>query len=519
MAPPHRSPAPPPEHDNTPPPQRHVRIAIIGSGFSGLGMGVKLREAGETDFLIVERANDIGGTWRDNTYPGCACDVPSHLYSFSFAPNPDWPHTFSRQPHIRAYLEQVADRFGLRPHIATGTEVCQARWDTHEARWHVHTSHTTLTCDILISAAGPLADPALPDIPGLDTFPGALFHSARWNHDVDLTGKHVAVVGTGASAIQIVPAIQPHVGHLTLFQRTPAWVMPRADRPITSLERWLFRRVPLTQRLARAGVYLGRESTVGAFTRHPRLLRAAETLARLHLRRHVSDPHLRAKLTPDYVMGCKRILLSNDYYPALTQPNVDVVAAGLSEIRGDTAVAADGTTRPVEAIIFGTGFHATDMPIAHRIVGAEGHSLAQAAHGSLQALRGTTVTGFPNLFLIIGPNTGLGHTSMIHIIESQLRYIIDALDHLNSSGATALHPSRHAQQAWNADLQHKMDRTVWAQGGCASWYIDANGRNTTLWPGSTLRFRRATRRLDPTEYQHLPPSPETPATASEGSHA
>ncbi len=482
----------------------HVRIAIIGSGFGGIGLGVRLRQAGQTDFVILERAGDVGGTWRDNTYPGCACDVPSHLYSFSFAPNPHWPRSFSGQPHIRAYLEDVTDRFGLRPHIRTGHEVLQARWDAHRLRWTVHTSGTTLTCDVLVSAAGALADPTIPDLPGLDGFPGEVFHSSRWNHDYDLTGQRVAVVGTGASAIQIIPAIQPAVERLVVFQRTPAWVMPRADRAITGLERWLFRTVPAVQKLARAGVYLTRESTVGAFVRHPALLRAATVVARAHLRRAVRDPDLRAKLTPDYVMGCKRILLSNDYYPALTRPNVDVVASGLAEVRGTTLVASDGTRRDADAIVFATGFHVTDLPIATRIHDAAGRSLADAWQDGMSALRGTTVAGFPNLFLIVGPNTGLGHTSMIYMIESQVNYIMDALRHLDSARIAALEPRREAQDAWNDRLQARMRRTVWALGGCASWYLDSRGRNTTLWPGSTLSFRSATRRIDLSEYTTVP---------------
>lgn len=490
----------------------HVRIAIIGSGFGGIGLGVRLRQAGQTDFVILERAGDVGGTWRDNTYPGCACDVPSHLYSFSFAPNPHWPRSFSGQPHIRAYLEDVTDRFGLRPHIRTGHEVVEARWDPAQLRWTVRTTATTYTCDILVSAAGALADPVIPDIPGLDGFPGQVFHSSRWNHDHDLAGERVAVIGTGASAIQIIPAIQPLVQRLVVFQRTPAWVMPRADRPITRLEQWLFRTIPATQKLARAGVYLTRESMVGAFVRYPALLQAATVVARAHLRRAVRDPELRAKLTPDYVMGCKRILLSNDYYPALSRPNVDVVASGLQEVRGSALVAADGTTHDVDTVVFATGFHVTDMPIANRIYDGAGRSLADHWRDGMSALRGTTVTGFPNFFLIVGPNTGLGHSSMIYMIESQLNYILSALRHLDSTGSAALEPRRSAQDAWNARLQQRMRRTVWARGGCASWYLDARGCNTTLWPGSTLSFRAATRRIDPAEY-HLFPA-RTPTAPS-----
>jgi cation diffusion facilitator CzcD-associated flavoprotein CzcO len=478
----------------------HVRLAIIGAGFGGLGAGIRLREAGRTDFVILEGASSVGGTWRDNTYPGCACDVPSHLYSFSFAPNPDWSHSFSRQPEIWSYLEQVTDRYRVRDHIRFGAAVTEARWDGGQARWRIRTTRGDLTADVLISAAGPLSEPAIPGIPGLADFPGEVFHSARWNHSFGLDGKRVAVVGTGASAIQLLPEIQPRVSRLVLFQRTPAWVLPRRDRQIKAPERWLYRHLPSAQRLARLGIYLGRESTVGAFTRRPGLLRAAQRMARRNLAAAVPDPGLRARLTPSYVMGCKRILLSNDYYPALTRPNADVVAAGLAKVDGATVTGQDGSAHEVDAIIFATGFHAVDMPIAHRIYGAGGRSLAEAWQGDMRALRGTTVAGFPNLCLVIGPNTGLGHNSMIHIIESQLRYIIDYLDTLDRAGAAALDTRPAAQERWCAGIEQRMGRTVWATGGCVSWYLNAAGRNPTLWPASTLRFRRATRRVDLTEY-------------------
>ncbi len=485
----------------------HVRVAVIGAGFGGIGAGFRLRQAGQADFVILERASSVGGTWRDNTYPGCACDVPSHLYSFSFAPNPEWSHSFSRQPEIWQYLADVVDRYGLARHIHLGTEVRQARWDGAAARWRVTTSRGDLTADVLISAAGPLSEPSLPDIPGLADFPGPVFHSARWDSGACLDGKRVAVVGTGASAIQIVPQIQPRVARLVLFQRTPAWVMPRRDRRIPAAEKWLYRHLPAAQRLARLGIYLSRESLVGAFVRHPQLLAMAQRVAARHLAAAVPDPALRAKLTPSYVMGCKRILLSNDFYPALTQPNAEVVASGLAKFDGSTLIASDGTAREVDAVIFATGFHATDVPIAGRIYNASGVSLADAWHGDMRALRGTTVPGFPNLCLVIGPNTGLGHNSMIYMIESQLSYIMDYLATLDRTSAVALDATRSAQDRWCAGIERRLAPSVWATGGCVSWYLNAAGRNPTLWPASTLRFRRETRRLDPSEYRLLPGSP------------
>ncbi|MBL1098979.1 flavin-containing monooxygenase [Streptomyces coffeae] len=485
--------------------REHVRVAVIGSGFGGLGAAVRLRRAGITDFVVLERADAVGGTWRDNSYPGCACDVPSHLYSFSFAPNPDWPRNFSGQRHIRAYLERVTDTFGLRPHLRFGAEVRSLRWDTAALHWEVETVRGTLTADVVVSATGPLSDPQIPDIPGLDGFPGKVFHSSRWDHGFALRGKRIAMVGTGASAIQIVPAIQEEVGRLTLFQRTPPWVLPRMDRRISGVERWLHGKIPATRALRRGGLWGLRELQVGAFTKRPNELGLIERLAAAHMRSAVKDPGLRAVLTPDYRIGCKRILLSNDYYPALTQPHVDVVPAGLSEVRGSTLVAADGTETDVDAIVFGTGFHVTDIPIAHRVTGANGTTLAEEWKGGMEALRGSSAAGFPNFLTIIGPNTGLGNSSMILMIEAQLNYMTDYLRQLDVlGGKVALDARPSAVRAYNNMIQRRMERTVWNT-GCDSWYLD-HGRNTTLWPGSTGEFKKVTRRVDLAEYTVLRPA-------------
>ncbi|WP_086693416.1 flavin-containing monooxygenase [Streptomyces recifensis] len=499
----------------------HVRVAVIGSGFGGLGAAVRLRREGITDFVVLERAGSVGGTWRDNSYPGCACDVPSHLYSFSFAPNPDWPRTFSGQEHIRAYLERVADDFGLRPHLRFDSEVKLMTWDEDELRWHIETASGSLTADVVVSATGPLSDPKIPDVPGLDSFPGRVFHSARWDHDFDLRGKRVAMVGTGASAIQIVPSIQPEVGRLTVFQRTPPWVMPRMDRAIGTAERKLHQTLPFTARLRRGLLWGIRELQVQAFTKHPDELGLVEQLAKRNMARAIKDPALRAKLTPDYRIGCKRILLSSAYYPALAQPNVDVVAAGVTEIRGSTVVAADGTEAEVDAIVFGTGFHVTDMPIAERVVGVGGVTLAEAWKGGMEALRGGSAAGFPNWLSVIGPNTGLGNSSMILMIESQLNYLADYMRQLDTlGGRTALDARPAAVDRWNRRVQERMKRTVWNTGGCTSWYLDASGRNTTVWPGTTSEFRQATRRVDLTEYEVLrKPAPGTTKPASVPSEA
>ncbi|MFF7562030.1 flavin-containing monooxygenase [Streptomyces pseudovenezuelae] len=482
----------------------HVRVAVVGSGFGGLGAAVRLRREGVTDFVVLERADSVGGTWRDNSYPGCACDVPSHLYSFSFAPNPDWPRTFSGQEHIRAYLEHVTDVFRLRPHIRLNSEVKRMTWDSEKLRWDIETASGRLSADLVVSATGPLSDPKIPEISGLDSFPGKVFHSARWDHDYDLRGKRVAMVGTGASAIQIVPAVQPLARSVTLFQRTPPWVMPRMDREISGAERWLHRQLPFTSQVRRGLLWGIRELQVQAFTKRPNELGAVEQLAKRNMARAITDPALRAKLTPDYRIGCKRILLSSTYYPALAQPNVDVVASGLSRVEGSKLVAADGTEAEVDAIVFGTGFHVTDMPIADRVVGADGRTLAEAWKGGMEALRGASAAGFPNWLSVIGPNTGLGNSSMILMIESQLNYLADFVRQLDVLGGRAALDARPAAvAAWNHRVQERMKRTVWNTGGCTSWYLDANGRNSTIWPGTTTEFRRATRRVDLAEYEVL----------------
>ncbi|MFE4914821.1 flavin-containing monooxygenase [Streptomyces sp. NPDC056652] len=499
------------EHDHEP---EHVHVAVVGSGFGGLGAAIRLRREGMTDFVVLERADSVGGTWRDNSYPGCACDVPSHLYSFSFAPNPDWPRTFSGQRHIRAYLEHVADTFGLRPHLRLNHEVRLMRWDNDALHWEIETSRGTLTADVIVSATGPLSDPKIPEIPGLAGFPGKVFHSARWDHGYDLRGKRVAMIGTGASAIQIVPAIQPEVGRLTLFQRTPPWVMPRVDRAISGAERRLHRALPFTGTLRRRFLWGIRELQVQAFTKRPEELGLVESLAKANMARAIKDPVLRARLTPSYRIGCKRILLSSTYYPALARPNVDLVTSGLAEVRGSTLVAADGTETEADAIVFGTGFHVTDMPIADRVVGADGITLAEAWKDGMRSLRGATAAGFPNWMTIIGPNTGLGNSSMILMIESQLNYMADYLRQLDGlggrgggprgvggSGRVALGPRPAAVRAWNHRVQERMKRTVWNTGGCTSWYLDEQGRNTTVWPGTTAEFRRATREVDLAEYE------------------
>lgn len=476
-----------------------VEIAIVGSGFSGLAMASRLKRSGRHDFVILERANEVGGTWRENTYPGCRCDVPSHVYSFSFAPNADWSATFSPQEEIQAYLRKVADDQGLSSHVRFGCELERAIWDPDQRRWLLQTSSGALAARALIAAAGPLHEPKLPEIPGLRGFDGAVFHSATWDHDHDLTGERVAVIGTGASSIQFVPQIQPDVEQLHLFQRTAPWVMPRRQRPITGVERAVYRRFPAVQRAMRSAIYWAREAFAVPMIR----VALAPTLRRVgmaHLRRQVPDPELRAKLTPDYLPGCKRILVANDYLPSLAADNVEVVSDQIAEVRGRTIVTSDGNQREVDAIILGTGFQVLEMPIAQRIVDGDGRSLAEHWDGSPEAHRGTTVAGFPNFFLLLGPNTGLGHNSVVYMAEAQADYVVRALDHVRAHELETVEVNPEAQRRWNADLQARMKGTVWLEGGCSSWYLDRHGFNTSLWPSFSFRFARALRGFDPSEH-------------------
>ena len=490
-----------------------VGVAVIGSGFAGLGLAVRLRQRGERDFVVLERGPDVGGTWRDNTYPGAACDVQSHLYSFSFAPNPDWPRTYSAQPEIQAYLRDTADRFGVREHCVFSAEVTDARWDDDEHRWHLRTTAGEYRARVLVSAAGALADPAYPDIPGLADFAGTVMHSARWDGDHDLAGERLAVIGTGASAVQLVPAVQPQVASVAVYQRTPAWVVPRSDRPVTPTARRLYRRFPAAQQAVRGALYATREVLAVGLTRRQRLLRPVAKLARTHLERQVRDPQLRAALTPDHTIGCKRILISNDWYPALSAPNAELVTAGIAEVRPHSIVTRDGVERPTDTIVLATGFAVTDLPIAHRIAGRDGRTLAEVWDEGMVSNRGCTVAGFPNLFLLVGPNVGVGHTSMVYMIESQLAYVLDALRTMADEGLAVLETTPEAQAAYRELIAGRSRRTVWLAGGCRSWYLDRHGHNTTLWPDFTFRFRALTRRLDRENYVGTPSRARSEAAA------
>jgi cation diffusion facilitator CzcD-associated flavoprotein CzcO len=474
-----------------------VAVLVVGAGFAGLATAIKLAASGEQDFLCIERGAEVGGTWRDNTYPGAACDVPSQLYSFSFALNPDWSRSFSAQPEIQDYLRRVARDSGVLHRFRFGVEFQGASWDSDAQLWRVETSAGPVAAQLLVSAAGALSEPKLPDLAGLASFQGPVFHSAEWDHDQDLTGKRVAVIGTGASAIQIVPAIAGRVARLEVYQRTAPWVLPRHDRSYRRLEKLAMRRIPGYQRVLRALIYLAREATVPMFIAAPRIGSLVSRSASANIDRAISDPVLRAKVQPHFALGCKRVLVSNDWYPALARDNVELITEPISHFTTDGIVTADATAHGIDVLIVATGFQATEQPIADLIKGKDGRTLGQAwSERGVQGYKGATVHGFPNLFFVIGPNTGLGHSSMVYMIESQVAYLVDAWRQLRRYGLATVEPTEAAENAWNADLQRRMRRTVWSTGGCRSWYLDAHGRNVALWPRTTYKFRRLTASFD-----------------------
>ncbi|QIT56927.1 NAD(P)/FAD-dependent oxidoreductase [Aquisalimonas sp. 2447] len=494
--------------DTTP---RHHRVIIIGSGFSGLGTAIRLKEYGEEDFLVLEQEGGIGGTWWVNRYPGCACDVQSHLYSFSFELNPAWSRLYATQPEIRDYLNHCADKYDVRRHVRLRTAVKRLLWDESRRCWWVETDAGHWSADVVVSGMGGLSRPALPDIPGIQHFRGRTFHSQQWDHDYDPAGERVAVIGTGASAIQFVPQIQPLVQRLDLYQRTPPWIVPKPDRPIAAWKQRLYRRWPAVQKLVRGAIYGVLEGRVLPFAINPRLMALPQRQALRHLRRQVPDPELRRRLTPDYTFGCKRVLISDDYYPAVTRPNVDLITAGISEIREHSVVDGDGNEREVDALILGTGFHAADPVPEGMIVGRDGQDLGTLWRDGPAAYKGTTVAGFPNLFFLMGPNTGLGHSSVVYMIESQIRYVMDALRRMDRERITSVEVLAEAESAYNARVQSRLSGAVWNTGGCRSWYLHpASGRNVTLWPEFTWRFRRQTRRFDMAAYRVERGSPRAP---------
>ena len=475
-------------------------VIIIGAGFAGLGAALKLKGLGIEGFVVLEKSNDVGGTWQQNTYPGCACDVPSVMYSFSFALNPEWSRAYAPQQEIQDYLCRCADAARLREKVQLNTEVKSASWDPDTARWRVTTSNDqVLEARVLISAIGALSRPAVPHLPGLENFRGKTFHSQRWDRSYSLEGKRVAMIGTGASAVQIVPAIASVVSKLEVFQRSATWIVPRNDQAISVTRRALFRTVPLLMRLWRWLLYLLLEGGVIAFLR-PGVMRLGERAARRHLRTQVKNPALREALTPHYRMGCKRVILSDDFYPALQRPNVELVTAGITRIDASSIHTADGKQHEVDCIVLATGFQATDPLGAVEVVGRDGLRLREVWADGMSAYKGTTVAGFPNLFFLVGPNTGIGHTSLVFMIEAQLSYVMGAITAMRKRGVAQVEVKPEVQAQFNADIVRRSKGTVWQSGGCTSWYLDSKGRNTTVWPGFTFAFWLATRRFDAQHY-------------------
>jgi cation diffusion facilitator CzcD-associated flavoprotein CzcO len=473
-----------------------VTFVIIGSGFSGLGAAIRLQQAGHRDMIILERAGDVGGTWRDNTYPGCRCDVQSNLYSYSFALKPDWSESYPSQPELWEYLRQIASRHGLARYLRFGHDVTAARWDEEAGRWLISTTKGQFAARYLIAGVGALVEPSLPDIPRIETFAGTIMHSARWDGGWRPEGRRVAVVGTGASAIQIVPSIQPAVEHLTVFQRTAPFVVPHNNHPVKPRTKVLYRALPPAQRANRLAVYWMRELLAYGFVRNPKILKRAEAVWRKHMHSAITDEATRSQLTPTYDLGCKRVLPSNDFYPALARANVSLVTEKIIEFRPDGVVTADGAEHKVDTVILATGFHVTDNPMFGKVAGRGGRTLAEAFG---QTYLGTVVPGFPNYFQLTGANTGLGHSSMLLMIESQLNLIVDAIEQVEAAGGGPCEVRTDVAAGYNARLQRRLPTTVWGS-GCSSWYLDSQGRNLTIWPGFTFSFRRRTRRFEPADF-------------------
>ena len=487
-----------------PGPPLDYEVVVIGGGFAGIGMAIALKRKGIHDFVVLEKGEELGGTWRDNTYPGCACDVPSHLYSYSFELKPDWSRAYATAPEILDYLKHCATKYGVDAHLRLGTRLDGARYEEGSGTWRITARTPTgivqARCRSLVLAVGALHEPARPDIAGLDDFAGPVVHTAAWDHSVAWQGKRVGVVGTGASAIQVVPQLAPLTSSLTVFQRTAPWLLPKDDPEFSAAAKRRFARWPWLARLKRASIYWTNEARVIGFTRHPRAMRIAERMARKHLHAQVADPVLRERLTPDYTLGCKRVIPSSDYYPALQRAGVHLETTRIARVEGDAVVLADGRRVPVDALVLGTGFDVIGGYQHVQVIGAGGRDLGQEWAKAPEAHLGTVVEGFPNLFTLVGPNTGLGHTSMIVMIEAQVELVLQAMRERDRRGARSIEVDAAVQERFNQEVQQRSASAVWLS-GCRSWYLDAAGVNRALWPGSTVEFRRRTARLQPQDYR------------------
>lgn len=475
-------------------------FAVVGGGFGGVAALVMLHRAGYEDVTVFEKAERLGGVWHENTYPGAACDVPSHLYEFSFAPNPRWSRRYAPQPEIQAYVEQVVRDHGLAHRVRTSTEVTAATWRPEERRWHLQTSAGPARADILLAACGQLSIPQVPAIPGRERFAGPSFHSARWRHDVPLEGRRVAVIGTGCSAIQIVPAIQPLVAHLDVYQRSPGWTIPRADFAYSARATRWFERFPALQRLDRRANFAFHELGAAAMTRHRWLLGPFKAVGRWNINRAVSDPELRAKVTPRDELGCKRVMLTDDWYPALTRDNVELVTERVTEITEAGVRTGTGPERPADVLVYATGFasHAFVAPL--EIAGEGGRTLSQAWGEVPRAYYGLTVPRFPNLFLIYGPNTNGGTGSVIYTIEAGIQHVIAAVSEMERAGARTVEVRPEAAEGFDRELRRRLAGTVW-HSGCTNWYLDAHGNDPNQWPWTWSAYRRRTARISPAAYE------------------
>jgi cation diffusion facilitator CzcD-associated flavoprotein CzcO len=484
----------------------HHRVVIIGAGFGGIATSIKLAERG-IDHILIEKMDEVGGTWWANKYPGCRCDVPSHLYSFSFAPNPDWSNTYSYQEEIHRYLKKVATDHGVVPRVRFNTTVEGARWDDEAQRWVLTTSAGETTADVLVTAHGFLSEPSIPDIAGMDSFRGQIMHSAQWDPSYDVTGKRVAVIGTGASAVQLVPRVHEFAKSLAVFQRTPAWILPHRGRDIREWEKTLYRRVPLAQRVVRELVYYRGELLFLPALLKSQRLELIKKMSLEHLENQVPDPELRAKLTPTFAPGCKRLTPTNEYLPAVASPKTELVTDGIDAITPEGIRTKDGIVREFDVIILATGFRVTNNTFPSAIKGRDGRTLREVwSSGSMGAYNGTTFSGFPNLFMLAGPNTGIGHTSLVYMIEAQLPYVLQALELMDERHITSLDVRADVQDAYNEELQRKLVPSVWNSGGCSSWYLDEKGRNSTIWPDYTFRFKKRLQRFDlESYYQQVAP--------------
>ena len=485
-------------------PRPALSAVVVGAGFGGIAAAVELRRRGVDRIVVLEKADRAGGVWRDNTYPGAACDVPSSLYSYSFAPHATWPRRYAEQPDILAYIDSVVAEQHLDDVVVTGTEVTEARFDETSGRWQVRTTQRgaagpSYDVDVLVTAVGQLSRPAIPDLPGLDSFAGPAFHSAEWDHDLDLAGKRVAVVGTGASAIQFVPHLQQQAGHVNVFQRSAPYVVPKPDRAYTRLHHRAFTEVPATQGFGRELTRSLSESLNGALAEQTALTKALMTAFRVHLRHQVKDPALRAKLVPDYPIGCKRLLFSNDWYPALTQPNVSVVTEGVTAVTERGLVTADGHEHRADVIVYGTGFKATEFLAPMTVTGRNGVDLHEQWLDGARAYLGITVPGFPNLFVMYGPNTNLGGSSILQMLEGQSGYLGQAVSMLADGDLDVVEIRQEVADRYDKEMQERLGDSVWAS-GCSSWYQTTGGRITTNWPGLVKEYRERTATFEPADY-------------------